>query len=106
MGIFFAAVVVEFVGLVVVGVFDQQLDGSGACLRGLDGIAQDLGRKAAAVDRDQLHARADAGFGGELAFDGVGDGAIVVQVEADREGGGNEVVRAAELLIISDGVSS
>src|SRR5580700_4882769 len=64
------------VGLVVVGVFDQQLDGRGTVLCGFQSFAKHVGRKPAAVHRDQLHSRADARFGGGHAFDRIADAAI------------------------------
>src|SRR5580658_264894 len=75
-GIFVATVIVDFVGLVVVGVFDQQLDGRGTVLCGFQSFAKHVGRKPAAVHRDRLHSRADARFGGGHAFDRIADAAI------------------------------
>ena len=90
-GVQFAAVVVEFVGLEIVGIFDQEFDRGGGVLSTFEGIAENIGREAAAVHRDQLHAGTNAGFGGEFAFDGVADAAIIAQFETQGESGRDDV---------------
>ena len=45
---------------------------------------QDFGRKAAAVDGDQFHSRANAGEGCGHALDGVGDVAVGAEFQAER----------------------
>src|ERR1700733_3026724 len=76
--------VIEFVGLVVVRVLNQKFERTGAGLAGLERVAQNVGRVLASVHRDQLHARPDAGSGSGHTLDGVGDGAVFAEFEADR----------------------
>ena len=94
MRVHFAAVIVEFVGLVIVGVFNEQFDRRRASLCGFDRVAKNFWRKLAAVDGNDSHARSDAGFGGDLTFDRVGDAAVVAEVEAKRGSGGNDVIHS------------
>ncbi len=92
-GVLLPIVVGNRIGLEELRVFDQQFDGRGASLRGLDGGMQHLRRELAAVDGDQPHTwtkarlvrrRADADVA-QLAICGHGKSQRIAEVGGLRQ---------------------
>src|SRR5271166_1670518 len=55
-----AAVVIELVGFVILGVLDEEFEGRGRVLAGFERVAQDFWRILTAVHCNQPHARANS----------------------------------------------
>src|SRR5580698_7101880 len=75
-GIAFAAVVIHLEDFEEAGVLDDELDGLGRSFGGFYGGAQNVCRVFAAVNRDDLHAGAEAGLVGDSADFHVVDDAL------------------------------